>query len=155
MTLSELCLKCGLCCDGSLFAFVALDAREADVLRGKGLTVVEKRERLGLKLRCGGVVDKCCTLYAERPDGCRQFVCALGKRLVAKEASAEEALALVEEAQAQVAALGRALSPPLEVDVMQAVRDGQADVTAPFDDGLLRQARATQRFLTQHFLGWR
>ncbi len=153
-TVSELCLACGLCCDGSLFGFVALSDEEAERLRGHGLTVDAKGERLGLRLRCGGLQGRCCSLYGERPQGCRTFVCTVARRFEAQALTGEEAMNVVSEAQARIAALGQRLDPPRASDVMQAVRDGQADPQAPFSDSLREEARDTQRFVAQHFFGW-
>lgn len=152
MTLTDLCLACGLCCAGSLFRHVSLSEPEVGPLQARGLTVERARDKPTLPLRCAGLDGLRCTLYAERPAGCRAFVCTLGRALEAKTIGFAQALETVREAQAQLQALGAALDPPRQHDVMRAVRDGAADVRTPGDDALLRQARAVQRFLTEHFL---
>ncbi len=150
--LSDLCLACGLCCDGSLFRHVVLRDEEAQALADRGLAVQVTRKKSTLPLRCGGLNGLACTLYADRPHGCRAFVCTLGRALEREVVSFEAALSTVREAQARVAALGAALNPPRSADVMRAVREGAADVVEPGDDALLRQARQTKQFLTEHFL---
>ena len=45
---SQLCLACGFCCDGNLFAFVALSSPEAQTLKAQGLEVIDDKGRLKL-----------------------------------------------------------------------------------------------------------
>lgn len=152
--LSDLCVQCGLCCNGSLFDFVAISETEASACQSMGLSVVEKAGRLGLRLRCGALQGATCTKYEVRPSGCRSFVCALGKQLDAGQVTAEAALAVVREAQARVLALGAKLDPPRTTDVMTHVRIALASPLPAYDDAWMAEARATQRFLTETFHGW-
>lgn len=63
----DLCLSCGLCCDGSLFWAVELDAPD-DVPHGA--------EPGGqLPQPCAFHCDGACQIYATRPGQCRAFVC--------------------------------------------------------------------------------
>jgi Fe-S-cluster containining protein len=75
--MSSLCLTCGLCCNGVLFRDVRLQPRD-DAARLRRLTP-------GLGLRAGKFPQPCaalcadnrCAHYAERPQHCRAFECAL------------------------------------------------------------------------------
>jgi Fe-S-cluster containining protein len=71
MTLSELCTACGLCCDGSLFRFVPADPAEAATYERLQLPVVQQSGQLAMALPCHRLSDRCCTVYADRPSGCR------------------------------------------------------------------------------------
>jgi len=74
------CTRCGLCCDGSLFADVELASHdEASTLEVMGLEVEEADEDDGglLMQPCGALKGKRCSLYAHRPDCCRTFECRL------------------------------------------------------------------------------
>ena len=42
MSLTTLCLRCGLCCDGTLFTHVSLQPAEAAPLKALGLPVMER-----------------------------------------------------------------------------------------------------------------
>jgi len=102
---SQLCLACGLCCDGNLFAFVALSSPEAQALRGEGLAVIDDRGRLKLAQRCSALEGCRCRVYDQRPFGCRKFDCLLARSLVEKDLPLSDALAIVDEAKARLARL--------------------------------------------------
>lgn len=105
MTLSELCTACGLCCDGSLFRFLPVDASERETYERLALPVVTQSGRLAMPLPCRRLKDRACTVYAERPGGCRAYVCRLGDELTRGAVSGERALAVVREAHRRIAAL--------------------------------------------------
>src|SRR5437870_11883992 len=81
-----LCTRCGLCCDGSLFADVELaSCDEIAALEVLGLDVEDADETgAGLLLQpCGALKGKRCSIYPHRPECCRTFECQLllqGKR---------------------------------------------------------------------------
>lgn len=75
-----LCTRCGLCCDGSLFADVELaSGDEASALEVMGLEIEDGDENdCGLLVQpCGALKGKRCSLYPHRPDCCRTFECRL------------------------------------------------------------------------------
>src|SRR5690349_8705161 len=78
----SLCTRCGLCCDGSLFADVELaSANEATALEVMGLEIEisdEDDDDGELLLQpCGALKGKQCSIYPYRPDCCRTFECRL------------------------------------------------------------------------------
>ena len=75
----RLCTRCGLCCDGSLFADVELSsAAEATGLEVMGLEIEEDDADGGLLVQpCGALQGKRCSIYAHRPECCRTFECRL------------------------------------------------------------------------------
>ena len=75
MSLSALCLECGLCCDGTLFRHVAISLAERAELVSLGIGVGEKKQHEVMWLPCGKLEGKCCSIYEARPGGCRRFVC--------------------------------------------------------------------------------
>lgn len=75
-----LCTRCGLCCDGSLFADVELASRdEASVLEVMGLEIEDTDEDDGglLLQPCRALQGKRCSIYPHRPECCRTFECRL------------------------------------------------------------------------------
>jgi Fe-S-cluster containining protein len=74
-----LCTRCGLCCDGSLFADVELAGRaEATKLEVMGLEIEDDHTSGALLLQpCRALQGKRCGIYAHRPECCRTFECRL------------------------------------------------------------------------------
>jgi Fe-S-cluster containining protein len=75
-----LCTRCGLCCDGSLFADVELaSADEALALESMGLDIEDADADDGGQLLqpCGALNGTRCSIYPHRPDCCRTFKCRL------------------------------------------------------------------------------
>jgi hypothetical protein len=98
MSLEALCLKCGLCCDGTLFTHVALTVAEGKRLQGR--VELQVNETAGVLRQPCSALERCkCTVYADRPAGCARFVCLLGQAMSAGECSFDEASAIVAEAQ--------------------------------------------------------
>ncbi|MFO1514574.1 MAG: YkgJ family cysteine cluster protein [Verrucomicrobiota bacterium] len=74
-----LCTRCGLCCDGSLFADVELAGTdEAVALEVMGLEIEDGEGDDELLLQpCAALEGKRCSIYVHRPECCRSFECRL------------------------------------------------------------------------------
>jgi Fe-S-cluster containining protein len=73
-----LCTRCGLCCDGSLFADVELrDEAEATAMESLGLEVDDEDGRELLIQPCRALRGTRCGVYEHRPECCRTFECKL------------------------------------------------------------------------------
>jgi uncharacterized protein len=97
----QLCLGCGLCCNGVLFRDVELQPGDAPQrLRTLGMPLTPLRKQAAARLRKAGVVsapsglkfnqpcsalrpDCRCRIYPDRPARCRDFECALFKAVAA------------------------------------------------------------------------
>jgi hypothetical protein len=149
-SLSDLCLSCGLCCDGSLFRYVRLAPSEAERLVRAGCEVAARRDGSpALRLGCAGLRGLRCGLYADRPEGCRAFVCSAGAAFLSGVLSFAGALELIREGRSLVAQVERALpeGAPLEP---RSVLQRAAAVGLRGGPEPLRRAQA---FLRAHFLG--
>ncbi len=132
-----LCTRCGLCCDGTLFAEVELSGRgEATQLEAMGLDIDSDGALESLPLPCAALKGTRCSVYAHRPHVCRTFECRLLKDVRAGEVTVEQAGALIGEAHEQLAhlrtllaALGqRASRLPLRERIAEALaREPSAD----------------------------
>lgn len=93
-----LCTKCGLCCDGTLFADVELVGQaEATRLEIMGMEVENENRNIGLLSQpCAALSGTRCGIYAHRPKCCRAFRCDLLQ-------SAERGSVTVERAMEQIA----------------------------------------------------
>jgi Fe-S-cluster containining protein len=102
---AQLCTKCALCCDGSLFADVELaDDAEADRLEALGLDAESDDADIRLMpLPCAALKGTRCGIYAHRPGTCRSFECRLLKDAQAGDVSVESALERIREARERVA----------------------------------------------------
>ncbi|MFT4586275.1 MAG: Fe-S-cluster containining protein [Candidatus Binatia bacterium] len=84
--IGKLCLKCGLCCDGSLFRDVELHpGDDADRLKEHGLRLrkistpdADATPRYRFPQPCRALGADCrCSVYKDRPGHCRAFECLL------------------------------------------------------------------------------
>lgn len=100
--LSELCQRCGLCCDGALFTVAPLEVHEVEPLRARGLLPLVRQDGApGLAQPCAALDGPRCRIYAERPASCRRYQCLLYGALAEGEVSLDEALAVVAGARAR------------------------------------------------------
>jgi Fe-S-cluster containining protein len=99
--LQRLCLECGLCCNGVLFADVRLQAEDdAERLRELGLEIL-KRGRF--KQPCAALAGCECRVYADRPGYCRKFECLLFGSVKRGDLGKEDAQGIVMKAHGTVA----------------------------------------------------
>jgi uncharacterized protein len=99
---SDLCLACGLCCDGTLFSKVRLGATDNPArLREKGFALVGGSEP-EFAQPCRALESDCrCRIYGERPLQCRKFKCPLLTSVAAGTQNIARALVLISEARTQ------------------------------------------------------
>lgn len=92
---SNICLACGLCCDGTLIGFVELTQEEAP--RIDAIKNIENEHNNQFFLQpCDKFCDGC-TIYADRPTRCGEFECGLLKSVEKKELSFDIAVKSVKE----------------------------------------------------------
>ncbi len=100
----QLCGACGLCCDGTLFDLVKLEASDdAPKLKALGLPVTVSRGKAPVARfpqPCAALCeDRTCRLYADRPWQCRVFECGVFKDAKAGRITFAAALRLVTQAR--------------------------------------------------------
>jgi Fe-S-cluster containining protein len=111
---NALCLECGLCCNGVIFADVQLQPGDDPVrLQALGLSIHSKngpRPAPGSRRKPNSIRRKfaqpctafegCrCRVYAERPEHCRAFECLLLKSVKAGRIQPAAALEVIREAR--------------------------------------------------------
>ncbi len=131
----DICLTCGLCCNGVIFADVKLQTEEdAAPLLALGLplrrarsapvplsTVSPKTESWRFLQPCAAYDGCQCRIYSCRPSYCREFDCLLLKKVQRGRATHAEALRVVRTARRQteiVKKLLRALGDMDETDAL-------------------------------------
>ena len=100
----ELCTRCGLCCDGSLFADVELAGRETTTMEILGLDVeADDAEGTVMSLPCLALNGKRCSIYEHRPQCCRTFECRLLQNVRRGAESVQGARQRIADTQATIA----------------------------------------------------
>lgn len=98
---ATLCLECGLCCNGVIFADVQLTTSEAQALRPKlqGIQNTGKSGKSKLSQPCAAFDGCRCRIYSERPGYCQQFQCLLLKNVQEGRVGRAEASRIVQMAR--------------------------------------------------------
>lgn len=71
--LSSLCLACGLCCSGTVFTHVTLDADDRVKLQQAGKELINDADRINFP--CQFLCGSTCSAYKERPKTCAEYRC--------------------------------------------------------------------------------
>lgn len=89
---SDLCVACGLCCDGTLFPYAFVrDENDRKIADDLGLTTKEINDQMVFSLPCPHF-SGCCTVYDKsRPHTCSAFFCPPIKKYRRGEQSFEDA----------------------------------------------------------------
>jgi Fe-S-cluster containining protein len=107
-----LCMRCGLCCDGTLYGSVSVQESERARLERVGLHVVQRGEVTALPQPCRALRGCLCSVYPDRPSTCASYECALRKEVRAGARGLVDAL----DAVAQVKSLMSTLREDLKID---------------------------------------
>jgi uncharacterized protein len=127
-----LCKRCGLCCDGSLFADVELTGHvEATGLEVLGLEIDDDDADGALLLQpCLALKGTRCGIYALRPECCRTFECRVLQEVRRGTVAVERARAQIAGARKRIKRAGRgdsgaeAAISALEVSLRKTFLDG-------------------------------
>ena len=94
----KLCLSCGLCCNGALFADARLQSDDdSERLRELGLPITPKGRGGRFAQPCAALEGCHCTIYLQRPSYCRAFECLLFKKVLGGEISQEAAMGIIKQ----------------------------------------------------------
>lgn len=89
----NICLACGLCCDGTLIGFVQISNDELPDIR-KIMDVEEDNDNSFFLQPCQNYCEGC-TIYAKRPKQCHNFNCGLLKSVERNELNVNTAIEMV------------------------------------------------------------
>jgi len=111
---NSLCLECGLCCNGVIFAHGQLqpedDAHRLRSLRLKFAPNQKSKIKNQKFVQPCAAFDGCrCKIYSERPRYCREFECLLLKSVKAGRTDSAEALRVIRTARQRVEKVKRLL----------------------------------------------
>ncbi len=97
----NICIDCGLCCDGTLFTQVPLtDDDDAAPLKALGFVLKDHDGKPIFDQPCAHFSKGCCQVYEGRPRVCRTYRCTLRQRYDKGEVTAEAAKALINTVRA-------------------------------------------------------
>ena len=127
-----LCTRCGLCCDGTLFADVELTGpAEAVRLELMGLEVEENDTAAGvLSQPCAALKGTRCGIYAHRPRCCRTFECQLLQEAQRGTVTVERALEHIAEALQRIRRVRELLTQLGQRDVRLPLKERCAQALA-------------------------
>lgn len=125
---SDLCIQCGLCCNGALFGFVPLTAEEQALPRHRA-----HGERMPLP--CEFLDGRKCTIYGEGPPRvCGEFRCRLLRRFEAGDVTLEDAMEEVAEAHRLHDAVCETLPPDTRLaEAYRELAEGMTSQDQAFD----------------------
>ena len=128
---SDLCTACGLCCAGAIFDQVAIGWDELGRCAALGLPVISPPGgATALPFPCPGLDGASCTVYDQRPRGCRDYRCVTLKQLDRAEITLTTALERVAQAlackEAVDDALGSETIPQFRQRRLSALQQGRA-----------------------------
>ncbi len=141
---TNICLACGLCCDGTVIGFVQVGREELPVLRE--LLDVENANGEGFFLQpCKKYCDGC-TIYPDRPKHCAKYECGLLESLEQKEIDFNTALKTVQVVKQKKIAIEKKLTL-LQLDLRS-----QSFYFKMIELKKLYQSNKALSFLTQNHL---
>lgn len=96
----QLCVACGMCCDGTFFGHVRLGPHDdPKKLKNLGMPVRTSRSQppvVRFRQPCSALcADRRCRVYADRPAQCRAFECRVYQDLLGRRLALPAALRLV------------------------------------------------------------
>jgi Fe-S-cluster containining protein len=157
----QLCLACGLCCDGTLFHHVKLgpgdDAREFKAL---GLPVFVSRAKTPVTLfrqPCAALcADRSCRVYANRPSQCHAYECGVFKDVRAGRLEFAAALRLVKQARQRADKIRQLLRELGDTDEHRALNERFRRTKHRMEAGAVDEAlleKFAELSLAMHYLG--
>lgn len=107
----QLCQKCGLCCNGTLFGFVRLVDEDIKHIQAHIPDVISQDTNKSFKQPCRYYRGKSCSIYGSwRPQACSIYLCNVLIRYRQKKLSFAEAVDVIEQTVAQAEQVRKKLS---------------------------------------------
>ncbi len=141
-TPQDLCRGCGMCCDGTLFAYVPLREDEAEPARRVGLPVVTSKDGPEFAQGCARYGEGGCAIYEARPHACSAFRCLTLQRLEAGEVSFVEAKRRVGRLRALASSLRAALGVVAPTSLRSTVTTRASTLAEAAEDATFRRENA-------------
>ena len=106
----SLCLECGLCCDGTVFAAMTIQADEREYVESLGLSTTPDGDRFVAPQPCPAFQGGCCSLYTiGRPMACGAYSCRLLYGYEHDTLTRDECMLVIDEVRGVATDVGRAM----------------------------------------------
>lgn len=162
--MDNICIGCGLCCDGTLFSCVdLLPADSAQLVSQSGLTLHLVNGKQQFHQPCSASHEGRCTIYETRPSACREYRCALLAKHEVGDVTSVSARSIIASAKLlrdklrpQLERLA-GVSEPRSIRTLYRLSKSQLDSAARGPDQrrqnaeLLLDIAALRALLTRHF----
>jgi len=162
---AELCLSCGLCCNGVLHGYVALQVGEVELAERSGLRPYSKNDgEYRFRQPCPCHDGKKCTVYASRPNACRSYECKLLRAYVDESKTFESSAALIAQVKELISSIRRQIDEPPDAtrSIWQQVEDFAKEHGTAFDSkefrfanrDLMMDLASLEALCKKHFMFW-
>ena len=94
----SICIGCGLCCDGTLYATATVRSHDVSIVIAAGLAIEKGEKREFFRQPCPRFSCGSCTVYEVRPKVCRGYRCSLLEKVEAGEISTSLAREVIQKA---------------------------------------------------------
>jgi Fe-S-cluster containining protein len=152
---AELCTDCGICCDGTLFSSVSLDAPGLITARAHRLPVLETASACKLELPCPALRGVLCGIYEERPEQCADYACEVLINVDDGALSFDDARAIIESTRTLRARVAEAVgNTPWWAAHRSAIEAERTNPTwARENADLVADLRELEELVRTHFWG--
>ena len=144
---SDLCVSCGICCDGALFDQGPVHPHEEARARSLGFTIAEREDgRRYFLIPCGNLCGSVCQVYDQRLTTCRTYKCTTLQALEHGEIDRAEADRRVAAGKAAIASVRRFLLPGESFSALRARFGADPAPSAAFRLAMVQWDLAMDRF---------
>ena len=151
----ELCTDCGICCDGTLFSSVSLEAPGLVAAHKHRLPVLETADACKLELPCPALRDVLCGIYEERPEQCAEYACELLIRTDEGQLGFDDAREIIEATRAVRARVTAAIGTTPWWTALRSATEAERDDASWASENatLLADLRSLEELVQRHFWG--
>jgi Fe-S-cluster containining protein len=153
----HICTACAMCCNGALYDEVPTQEAERRALALLGFEFHTSGADVVFDQPCRMLVERCCTVYAARPQRCRAFRCVLLEAHEEGRVTREEALERIATARQLLDAVMTQLPAGQSIREARALWKDQAEATGDIEamrtqgPQLMLAWVMLNRFLDRHF----
>ncbi len=111
---ADICMKCGMCCDGTLF--VGADISKSEIEHVTSLSFTVKYRVNGsviFEQPCPAFAEGCCSAYEARPSVCRTYNCKLLPEYTSGRMSMDDCVDMIEVVRGLTRWMEEAMEIPL------------------------------------------